>query len=440
MYTAMPGNFSLFQNSLFGRFQHLAYKGPTVTDNGVSALAQTNPPRPSPAAGAAPAMLSGAGDGGLLAGRAVMEALAPMLATPATPAPAAGQVLDRVGQTLAEAGQRGAGPAELRDLLQQAREGVGRGVAEARQALVSMGVGDGSLMDQVDQAQEALEQGLAALEARYVSTSGTVPSSLAVEMEAASTRSLALEVTTREGDVVTLSLSSTRAFHQSATLTADGSGGALSLQGTVYQSQSLSLTVDGQLNREEMSAIQDLMKRVDRLADRFFEGDVQEAFATVMETGLDSESLLSFSLDMEMTRMRQVSSAYQAVAAMDAQAPAPSADPAGGAAAATGPQQAPALATALDTLSGLFQDMKAAMEMPALSEAFEEPGRIFRELMNGAVQVQAAGEGAQGTVEGGGVQPADVVDQVMAALADDDVDDHHGSSHDESVEDGHEDA
>ncbi len=162
------------------------------------------------------------------------------------------------------------------------------------------------------------------------------------------------------------------------------------------------------------------MEKVDKLADRFFDGNVQTAFAKAMNMELDAKELVSFTLDMEMTRLRQASSSYQSVGAMNATpATAPAAPPL----AVTPP---PSLADTLDTLSGLFQDMKAAMDMPELKNTFDKPSRIFRQLLGGAVELYPAQDETAADpapAQGAGSSPAALLDQVTVALAGEEAED-----------------
>ena len=415
-----------FAQAGFQGFRGLAYQGPTVRmpeivapAPGVAASLWSAPDAAArvtghevmrslaaflPAAGPA-GSTAGAGGGAVAALLATME---PPAAN-ASPGPqaAAQQVLDRVGQALQEARRQGADDAALRDLLAQARSGVEQGVADARAVLSGVGVGEGPLMTQVDETEDALQEGLAALEAQlappapaasYTSYSG------AWSMEASRSQRLSLQVTTRDGDTVTLLLSSSRGLSQNASLLVTADGATFSVERSVYTSSRFSLSVEGELDAQEVEAIQSLMKRVDKLAERFFEHGMQAAFAKAMAMELDGETLVSFSLDMQMEISRQASLQYQQVAALEPAAtvaagasgaasavPATQADgtrvePASGLSSGISPglSSGLSLAEAVDRLSGLIQDMKAAMELPEMAHGFSHPGEVFRQLFGAA--------------------------------------------------------
>jgi len=423
MHLGMLDNFSLngstlSRQSLMGRF---AYQGPTVVDRRVAPVMGT------PSRSFEPALLAGGNAGGQLAGKEIMTALAPLISASPKPAAAdpfgggasgarraADQVLGAVGQTLQDAQQRGASRSELQGLAQQARAGVEQGLGEARNILSGMGVGEGSLSAQVDDAQAMLEQGLAALEAQLAPAA---PVAVEQSLQVASSRSqsLSLEITTRDGDTVVLSLSRSQASYQAAFQSVSGSSATSTTQSASYASANFSLSVDGQLDEGEMEAIQGLMKKVDKLADKFFDGNMQDAFAKAMDMELNAKELVSLTLDMEMTRMRQASSSYQSVGALETAA---AAAPVAAAQPPTVSPPASSLADTLNTLSGLFQDMQTAMDMPELKNAFDKPSRIFRQLMGGAVELHPVhDETAAALGEAAGTSPKALLDQVSAALA-----------------------
>ncbi len=339
---------------------------------------------------------------------------------------AARRVLDAVEQTLQSAQRQGAGAEELRALVAQAREGVRQGVAGARDVLAGMGVGEGSIMRQVDETQASLEAGLAELESQYAPQPASVsPLDQAVALSASRSQRLELEITTRDGDTVTLALSSERGFEQNALVKVDEGAVSVTMERNVYASANFSLAVNGELDEDEIEAIQDLMKKVDKLADRFFEQGMQQAFSTALEMGFDSEELASFSLDMELAVARQASASYQEVAALPVQpvqaagtpATMPEVPAAGGMSqAAAGDDMT--LTRALDTLSGLMNEMKDSLSsLSDVEHAFTRPGQIFRQLLGGAVALHPDHEkAAEGMKAAGGSSPAELADGLAAAL------------------------
>lgn len=176
----------------------------------------------------------------------------------------------------------------------------------------------------------------------------------AVDMSQA--RSLQLDITTVEGDRVTLTLSDARSLRLAASQASDGASSALAMDTSLSTRGNLAYSVEGELNAEESAAIDELLARVDELAGRFFSGDIAGLLTQVSESAFDMEGLASFSLQMDMSRSMQATAAYRSVQAM-----------AGGTASETLPGFISALDAARDASAGyrdLFDGLlKAAMEL-----------------------------------------------------------------------------
>lgn len=122
----------------------------------------------------------------------------------------------------------------------------------------------------------------------------------------ASLRDFSFSLQTADGDTVNITASAynINAFHS------NGSGiGFQSEQGS-----SLSLSVDGDLDEDELNAINDLLSQVAKLSESFFKGDVLEAFDQALNIGIDSEEITRFALNLKSTDIQRVSSSYNDVA------------------------------------------------------------------------------------------------------------------------------
>lgn len=120
-------------------------------------------------------------------------------------------------------------------------------------------------------------------------------------------REFSFELTTKEGDKITIKASSSEGLALEA-----GRGKAGVLNGSYSSSQSFSLSVEGNLNEDELSAINDLLGRVNDLAGQFFAGNLDAAFAQAMNMGYEAEQIGSFSLNLAQAEIKQVTQAYQA--------------------------------------------------------------------------------------------------------------------------------
>ena len=125
-------------------------------------------------------------------------------------------------------------------------------------------------------------------------------------------REFSFELTTKEGDKVTIKASSSEGLAVEAVRAGRGNNSASALNASYSSSQSFSLAIEGELNEDELSAINDLLGRVNDLASQFFEGDLDVAFEQALNLGYDAEQIGSFSLNLAQAEIQQVTEAYMA--------------------------------------------------------------------------------------------------------------------------------
>lgn len=104
---------------------------------------------------------------------------------------------------------------------------------------------------------------------------------------------------------------------------------AQSLQAKSDASHQFSLSVKGDLDEEELSAINKLLDQVNKVSESFFNGNVEQAFDQALNMGFDSQEIVDFSLKLTHSTQTQVksnygASAYEKGAASYDAAPAPS--------------------------------------------------------------------------------------------------------------------
>jgi hypothetical protein len=238
-----------------------------------------------------------------------------------TPEKVAGRILGFIEQRLQGEAAMGADPAKLQGLLNQAREGVEKGFAEARKILDGLGVLNGKVATDIDDTYARIQEGLGALDQRF---SGAAPSgsgSTAVaaysERFAAQAETFELSVTTREGDRLRISVAQASANWSQTRVAAasNGDGSALlaSSQSGSLQIGAWQVSVEGELNQQERAALEQLFGQVQELSNKFYAGDLAGAFDRAMALEMDGEQLASMSLRLTQTSVRQATDAYSAV-------------------------------------------------------------------------------------------------------------------------------
>jgi hypothetical protein len=116
-----------------------------------------------------------------------------------------------------------------------------------------------------------------------------------------------VQVVTQEGDIVQLKLRTrvTAAAGAVASSTADGT--ISSAAGLVVFGGRFEISVHGNLNSDEIAAIQDVLSKIDSLSQDFFSGDIQGAFAAAANLNVDGSQLASVAVDL---RSKQVVRGY----------------------------------------------------------------------------------------------------------------------------------
>lgn len=125
-------------------------------------------------------------------------------------------------------------------------------------------------------------------------------------------REFSFELTTKEGDKVTIRASSSEGLAIEAARAGKGGQSASALNASYSSSQSFSLSVEGDLSEAELTAINELLGRVNDLAGQFFAGDLDAAFSQAMNLGYDAQQIGSFSLNLVQVEIQQIKQAYQA--------------------------------------------------------------------------------------------------------------------------------
>ncbi|WP_331346754.1 DUF5610 domain-containing protein [Cellvibrio sp. UBA7661] len=124
-------------------------------------------------------------------------------------------------------------------------------------------------------------------------------------------REFSFELRTKEGDIVTIKASSSEGFAVEAGRASRGNQSVSAMNASYSSSESFSFSIEGELNEDELAAINDLLGRVNDLAGQFFEGNLDSAFEQAMNLGYDAEQIGSFSLNLAQAEIQQVTQAYQ---------------------------------------------------------------------------------------------------------------------------------
>lgn len=127
-------------------------------------------------------------------------------------------------------------------------------------------------------------------------------------------RDFSFTLKTQDGDSVTITASATqgdRLSYQNVNYGdayANYSGSRV--QGQSAQSSQFAISVQGELDEDELGAINDLLSQVGDLSETFFSGNVEEAFEMALEIGFDESEIARFTLDLKQEVTTYVEATY----------------------------------------------------------------------------------------------------------------------------------
>ncbi|MFV0890008.1 DUF5610 domain-containing protein [Metapseudomonas otitidis] len=249
-----------------------------------------------------------------------------------TPDKVAGRILDFVGGRIQAEAANGADPEKLQKMLDQARQGVEKGFAEAKKILQGMGVLGGKIASDIEDTFQRVQDGLARIGSTYGLGNAPAGDTSSVSRTAVSASTLVarsstfdMEVTTREGDKLKISIAQASANWSSTSASASstrtsGNGGTststsaqVSASSGSLQIGGWSVQIEGNLNDDEKAALTDLLGQVQDISSKFYSGDLSGAFDRALALNMNGDQLASMSLNLSQTTYAQATSTYGAV-------------------------------------------------------------------------------------------------------------------------------
>lgn len=250
---------------------------------------------------------------------------------------AAGNILTFVERQLRADVQDGATQEQLESRLNAALEGFEKGFGEANDILGNNGLLSDSLSEEIGLTRDKVLAGLNELKKSYIDDAETAvaePEETAKAVEAAidtdnikrglgsqlanfsaaqvgEARDFSFQLTTQDGDVVTINASALYAAQYEQASGTRGGANVSTLSFESYEESQFSLSIEGELDEDELAAINDLLSNVNDLADEFYNGDMSVAFEKAMSLGFDSEEISGFALSLTQVKSVRAIQAYQ---------------------------------------------------------------------------------------------------------------------------------
>ena len=233
---------------------------------------------------------------------------------------------------------RGASSERIDNLVSQAREGVEKGFEQATKQIEQLGLLDDALSEEITTSFQSISQGLDRIQASHTpaldkptqvapvepksntieqpkfvfpSHQKTATSASAYQHLYAQSESTSVQIQTQDGDIISINLSQLYASLEEGSRSSNSKGNnAYSLSSHYQSSVSASeyqYSIEGELDDGEVKALTDLLVQIESLAGQFFSGDFQGAFENALTLGFDSSEIASFSLNLNITQVEQIS-------------------------------------------------------------------------------------------------------------------------------------
>jgi hypothetical protein len=214
-------------------------------------------------------------------------------------------VLNFVGNVIKNAAAKGAPTEKLNSLLEEARSGVSTGFKLAEDELGKNTTDD--VKEGIAKSKSAIFEGIQGLENRIFNK---LEGNDAVKSKSFITDKAQLSefsVQTRDGDTVNIQLSLRENLDEQKFV---NTGDANGLNVVFQQTTSFSLQVEGELDKNELKAIADLIAQADDITDMFYKGNIEETYSKALEIGFDNKQLAGFALQLTKVESSQKMQKY----------------------------------------------------------------------------------------------------------------------------------
>ena len=216
-------------------------------------------------------------------------------------------VLKFIGGALQKAANNGASSDDISQKIEQAKAGVASGIKLAKEDLGELL--NPALNDGIKNAESEIGRGIDDFEKRYLSeTQAGLVTSLSQKSQNNSSSDISIR--TAQGDSVFIRLSSSQSSSASGLSLKKEEGDMLGLSIQSSRSLNYSVEVEGDINKDELKAISDLVSKMDDVASQFFYGDIQTSYNSALGLGYDNKQLSGFAMQLKQSESYQKMQQY----------------------------------------------------------------------------------------------------------------------------------
>lgn len=125
-----------------------------------------------------------------------------------------------------------------------------------------------------------------------------------------SSNNTSIEIETADGDIVKINVANA----MSEETTQFSYGGVQGMEHMMSRERTLEFSVEGELDEDELKAINKVMHNLNGIADRFYNGNVDHALENALDLGVGMDEIAAVSMDMSYSYQAQAVNLYQQVA------------------------------------------------------------------------------------------------------------------------------
>lgn len=218
-------------------------------------------------------------------------------------------VLANVERRLSQARANGASGAEIERLKDQAIKGASKGFQEAKDIIRGMGRLSPDMEEKIDATLANMQQAIKdedfslVRQKKEAVSSAPAADKLWSQGYYRTQQSVNLQLRTTSGKSIDINISQNQEVLQNL----KKSGGELLSQWQMQSAGAISFVVQGDLTAEEKDAVSKLIGQVGQIAERFFTGEIDEAYQLAQDLQLPDDQLASLSLSMRQEQTKATS-------------------------------------------------------------------------------------------------------------------------------------
>ncbi|PAJ73061.1 hypothetical protein CJF42_18025 [Pseudoalteromonas sp. NBT06-2] len=209
-------------------------------------------------------------------------------------------VLGFVKTAVLNAKSNGASDDKLKDMLNQAKNGIETGIKEALGELEDSGLMTDDIKEGIAKSRGLMNKGLDEFEST-LDRSNVSSANYAQASSYNLSNGAELTIKTQEGDEIRIRFNSDYQHQNASVYQLNSLNESFTYQDSKSYSASFSFEVNGDLNEEEQEAINALMSDLQKVSDDFFSGSLENAFEQASEINMDTSQLAAFSMNLQQT-------------------------------------------------------------------------------------------------------------------------------------------